>query len=95
MRDYRYDHVHLRSPDPNATAQFFETMFGAEVTRSVYARRAIIAVVGARLDTKLNLHLFSRLLRLPLDYFRTHTLPLRPRAREGTSSASLSSTKRR
>jgi len=36
MRDYRYDHVHLRSPDPNATARFFETMFGAEVTRGVY-----------------------------------------------------------
>lgn len=31
MRDYRYDHVHLRSPDPGATARFFETMFGAEV----------------------------------------------------------------
>jgi len=29
-------------------------------------------VVGARLDTKLNLHLFSRLLRLPLDYFESH-----------------------
>ena len=36
MRDYRYDHVHLRSPDPGATARFFETMFGAEVTRSIY-----------------------------------------------------------
>jgi catechol 2,3-dioxygenase-like lactoylglutathione lyase family enzyme len=36
MRDYRYDHVHLRSPDPDATARFFETMFGAEVTRGVY-----------------------------------------------------------
>ena len=36
MRDYRYDHIHLRSPDPDATARFFETMFGAEVTRSVY-----------------------------------------------------------
>src|ERR1700751_3798289 len=36
MRDYRYDHVHLRSPDTNATSQFFETMFGAEVTASVY-----------------------------------------------------------
>jgi len=31
-----YDHVHLRSPDPDATARFFETMFGAEVTRRVY-----------------------------------------------------------
>ncbi len=36
MRDYQYDHVHLRSPDPDATARFFETMFGAEVTRSTY-----------------------------------------------------------
>ncbi|HET6234494.1 MAG TPA: VOC family protein [Acetobacteraceae bacterium] len=36
MRDYRFDHVHLRSPDPEATASFFETMFGAEVTRGVY-----------------------------------------------------------
>jgi hypothetical protein len=36
MREYRYDHVHLRSSDPDATARFLETMFGAEVTRSVY-----------------------------------------------------------
>jgi hypothetical protein len=35
MRDYRYDHVHLRSPDPDATARFFEAMFRAEVTRSI------------------------------------------------------------
>jgi ATP-binding cassette subfamily B protein len=37
-----------------------------------FARRLIIAVVGARLDAKLNLHLFNRLLRLPLDYFERH-----------------------
>jgi lactoylglutathione lyase len=36
MRAYHYDHVHLRSPNPDATARFFETMFDAEVTRSVY-----------------------------------------------------------
>jgi lactoylglutathione lyase len=36
MRDYRYDHVHLRSSDSDATAAFFETMFGAEVMRDVY-----------------------------------------------------------
>lgn len=36
MPEYRYDHVHLRSPDPNRTARFFETMFGAEVTRDIY-----------------------------------------------------------
>ena len=33
MRNYTYDHIHLRSPEPDATARFFETMFGAEVTR--------------------------------------------------------------
>ena len=36
MRDYRYDHVHLRSADPDAMGRFFETMFGAEVRRDVY-----------------------------------------------------------
>jgi lactoylglutathione lyase len=36
MRDYRFDHIHLRSSDPDATATFFQTMFGAEVTRDVY-----------------------------------------------------------
>jgi lactoylglutathione lyase len=36
MQTLQFDHLHLRSPDPNATALFFETMFGAEVTRSVY-----------------------------------------------------------
>jgi lactoylglutathione lyase len=36
MREYHYDHVHLRSPNPDATAQFFESMFGAKATRDVY-----------------------------------------------------------
>ena len=48
-----------------AIVWIYETLLG-------YARRLTIAVVGARLDTKLNLHLFSRLLRLPLDYFERH-----------------------
>jgi ATP-binding cassette, subfamily B, bacterial HlyB/CyaB len=43
----------------------YETLLG-------YARRLIISVIGARLDTKLNLHIFNRLLRLPLDYFERH-----------------------
>ena len=43
----------------------YETFLG-------YARRLIITVVGARLDAKLNLHVFNRLLRLPLDYFEHH-----------------------
>ena len=36
MPDYRFDHVHLRSADPSAMADFFETMFAADVTRDVY-----------------------------------------------------------
>jgi catechol 2,3-dioxygenase-like lactoylglutathione lyase family enzyme len=35
MTEFHYDHVHLRSPDPEATAQFYERMFGAEVLKSV------------------------------------------------------------
>jgi subfamily B ATP-binding cassette protein HlyB/CyaB len=37
-----------------------------------YARRLIVLIIGTRLDTKLNLHVFNRLLRLPLDYFERH-----------------------
>ena len=36
MQTFQFDHLHLRSPDPDATARFFETMFDADVTRSVY-----------------------------------------------------------
>src|SRR3954451_17001649 len=36
MEHYTFDHIHLRSPAPDATARFFETMFGAEVTRDIY-----------------------------------------------------------
>ena len=40
----------------------YETLLG-------HSRRLAVAVVSARLDAKLNLHVFNRLLRLPLDYF--------------------------
>ena len=43
----------------------YETLLG-------FARRLIIAVVGVRTDAKLNLHVFARLIRLPLDYFERH-----------------------
>ncbi len=33
--DYRWDHIHLRSPDPEATAAWFERMLGAQVIRSM------------------------------------------------------------
>ena len=34
MPNYKWDHVHLRTPDAEATAQWFERMFGAEVIRT-------------------------------------------------------------
>jgi catechol 2,3-dioxygenase-like lactoylglutathione lyase family enzyme len=34
MAKYTYDHIHLRSPNPEATAAYYERMFGAEVVRS-------------------------------------------------------------
>jgi ATP-binding cassette, subfamily B, bacterial HlyB/CyaB len=43
----------------------YETLLG-------FARRLIIAVIGVRTDAKLNLHIFARLIRLPLDYFERH-----------------------
>jgi ATP-binding cassette subfamily B protein len=48
-----------------ATAAVFELLLG-------YARRLIVLVIGTRLDAKLNLHVFNRVLRLPLDYFERH-----------------------
>ena len=34
MSAYTFEHIHLRSPDPDATADWFGRMFGAEVIRS-------------------------------------------------------------
>jgi lactoylglutathione lyase len=35
MTEFAYDHVHLRSPDPEETARYYERMFGAEVVKSI------------------------------------------------------------
>jgi len=35
MAKFTWDHVHLRSPNPEATAAFYERMFGAEVIRTL------------------------------------------------------------
>ena len=35
MSTFTWDHIHLRTPDPDAMAQWFERMFGAEVIRSM------------------------------------------------------------
>lgn len=34
MSTFVYDHIHLRSPDPEATARYYERMFGAEIVRT-------------------------------------------------------------
>lgn len=44
------------------TMMFFETVLG-------WARRELVLVLSARLDVRLNLHVFGRLLALPLDFF--------------------------
>lgn len=46
MSKYTWDHIHLRSTDPEATAAWFERMLGAEVLRSP-------AQGGQRIDLKL------------------------------------------
>jgi HlyB family type I secretion system ABC transporter len=46
-------------------AVLFETLLG-------YARRELVQVVGTRLDARLNLHIFNRLLALRLDYFESN-----------------------
>lgn len=31
MAAFTFDHIHLRSPDPEATAKFYQNVFGAEI----------------------------------------------------------------
>jgi lactoylglutathione lyase len=35
MATFTYDHIHLRSPDPEATARWYERMLGAQVIRTM------------------------------------------------------------
>jgi catechol 2,3-dioxygenase-like lactoylglutathione lyase family enzyme len=35
MPQFGFDHIHLRSPDPEATARWYEEMLGAEVLRTM------------------------------------------------------------
>jgi len=50
MTKFRYDHVHLRSPDPEATASWYAPTFGAEpdtdlpsVTDGTFMGRHLVA----------------------------------------------------
>lgn len=49
MPEYWFDHIHLRSPDPIKTAEFYERMFGA---RRISARDEGNGRVSAKLDLK-------------------------------------------
>jgi lactoylglutathione lyase len=46
MATYTWDHIHLRTADPEATVKWFETVLGAQVTRSTQAGKP-------RIDLKL------------------------------------------
>jgi lactoylglutathione lyase len=43
MRVYHWDHIHYRTDNAEAFATFFETMFGAKVTRGVYPPGTLFA----------------------------------------------------
>lgn len=71
----------MRTVDVVLTYQSYSTLFLVSVILGVmvvfetligYARRICIVVVGTRTDARLSLHIFARLLRLPLDYFERH-----------------------
>jgi catechol 2,3-dioxygenase-like lactoylglutathione lyase family enzyme len=53
MANITWDHIHLRTPDPEATAKWFETMLGAQVIRSTQAGkpRIDIKLGGANIFT--------------------------------------------
>ena len=44
MATYTWDHVHLKTPDPEGMAQWFETMLGAEVIRTMHQGKPRIDV---------------------------------------------------
>jgi catechol 2,3-dioxygenase-like lactoylglutathione lyase family enzyme len=44
MTTYTWDHIHLRTPDPEATAQWFERMLGAEIIRTAQQGRPRIDI---------------------------------------------------
>ena len=49
MAKFTWDHIHIRTPDPEATAQWFEKMLGAEIIRTMQqgAPRIDIKLGGA------------------------------------------------
>jgi catechol 2,3-dioxygenase-like lactoylglutathione lyase family enzyme len=46
MSEFRWDHLHLRSPDPEATARYYINVFGATPVNRVDAGGALRAIVN-------------------------------------------------
>jgi len=45
MPEFRWDHVHLRSPDPQATARYWVEVFGAKPVNTVTVNGAVRVIV--------------------------------------------------
>lgn len=45
MSKFTFDHIHLRTPDPEGTAAYYERMFGAEIIRSTVQGKPRIDIV--------------------------------------------------
>src|SRR4029453_15751127 len=46
MSEFRWDHLHLRSPDPEATARYYVDVFGATPVNKVDAGGALRVIVN-------------------------------------------------
>jgi catechol 2,3-dioxygenase-like lactoylglutathione lyase family enzyme len=67
MAKYWYDHVHLMSPDPPKTAQFYEQMFGAK-------RGDVRTFPDGRISVPLDLNGQSILILQPKDRTKSTTI---------------------
>ena len=74
MATFTWDHIHLRTPDQEATAQWFERIFGAQVIRSTQLGKP-------RIDMKLGgANIFS-----PRSSRATASMPHRRRLIKGST----------
>ena len=46
MPDFRWDHLHLRSPDPEVTAQYYVDVFGAQPMNKVEVGGSLRVIIG-------------------------------------------------
>ena len=69
--NYTWDHIHLRSPDPDATAAWFERMLGAQIIRTTQQGKP-------RIDLKLGgANIFLAPVTLATAFMRRRRRPIR------------------